>query len=295
MAGPKAPGRWHNGGVTKPLEMAAVYDSSACNTVVRRAYGRYRHGQLHYHVARPITAVQAPFMALHMSPSSGRIYRPLLARMGGDRLALAPDTPGFGESDVPPAPLEIQDFARANFALLDQLGVQEPVDVMGYHTGAMTATEMALLQPARVRRLVLVSAPIFTDEELAQFRAHYGEHAPAEDGAHLLRTWQALRHWRDPQQGLQQTTDDFAEHFRGGANAWWGHRAAFNYRLETRLPDVAQPLLVLNPDDDLHTHTLRAQGLLRNGSIRHLPGWSHGFLAIRPAGTAAMLRAFLDA
>jgi hypothetical protein len=35
--------------------------------------------------------------------------------------------------------------------------------------------------------------------------------------------------------------------------------------------------------------------LLRNGHIRELPGWSHGFIEIYPEAVASMLREFLDA
>ena len=34
---------------------------------------------------------------------------------------------------------------------------------MGYHTGSETCTALALARPKQVRRLVLVSAPVFTD------------------------------------------------------------------------------------------------------------------------------------
>ena len=69
-------------------------------TGVRRDYAEARFGQVHYRIAEPKLPTQTPLMCFHLSPSSGRIYGRLLADMGRDRIALAPDTPGFGDSDV---------------------------------------------------------------------------------------------------------------------------------------------------------------------------------------------------
>ena len=261
---------------------------------VTRAFGTYQHGQMHYRICRPGAPSRPALVCLHMSPSSGRIYQQLLSAMGTDRIAIAPDTPGFGETDVPPAPLEIADFAHANFGLLEQLGIDTPVDVLGYHTGSLTSVEMARQRPTQVRRIVLVSAPIFTAQELDEFRTLYGKEEPSEDGAHLLSLWQAIRHWRDRNQSIELSMEHFAEHLRGGANAWWGHRAAFNYVLGDVLPAIEQPTLVLNPEDDLHEHTLRSAELLKNGRIHELPGWSHGFIELYADDVAATLREFLD-
>ncbi|MGA0266334.1 MAG: alpha/beta fold hydrolase [Lysobacterales bacterium] len=277
--------------ITAAACLPAIAEESA---EVTRAYGVHAHGQMHYRIARPDTATQNPLMCLHMSPSSGRIYHRLLRDMGRDRIAIAPDTPGFGESDPPAKPPEIADYARANFALLDQLGIQGPVDVMGYHTGSLTAMEMARQQPERIRRLVLVSAAMFTPEEFAQMKVEFAPRPLHEDGKHLVDLWLELRHWRDPQQSLEETQWNFAEHLRGGQTAWWGHRAAFNYPRGDVLPTLMQPILVLNPEDDLYDYTLRAAAKLQNGRVHNLPGWSHGFLDIHTAEVAALLRGFLD-
>lgn len=277
---------------TLALSVAVAAEES--RTMLKRAYGEHANGQMHYRIAQPERAEHSPLISLHMSPSSGRIYDALLRDMGRDRIAIAPDTPGFGESDPPANPPEIADFARANFGLLDQLGIAGPVDVMGYHTGSLTAMEMARQQPERVRRLVLVSAAMFTPEEFAQMKVEFAPRPLHEDGQHLVDLWLELRHWRDPAQSLEDTQWNFAEHLRGGQTAWWGHHAAFNYPRGDVLPTLSLPILILNPEDDLYDYTLRAAPLLQNGRVHDLPGWSHGFLDIHTAEVAALLRGFLD-
>ena len=68
---------------------------------------------------------------------------------------IAPDTLGNGDScplqiDNP----EIPDFAEGLSRVLDALGIDE-IDLYGVRTGSMIATELALLQPDRVKRLIL--------------------------------------------------------------------------------------------------------------------------------------------
>jgi pimeloyl-ACP methyl ester carboxylesterase len=74
----------------------------------------------------------------------------------------------------------------------------------------------------------------------------------------------------------------------------WGFRAAFNYDLTKALPEIAQPVLILNPEDDVWLQTPRAKPFLRNGRIHDLPGWTHGFIDSHTAETAAVVRPFLD-
>src|SRR3954465_2320895 len=42
-------------------------------------------------------------LLLHGLPSSSRMFEPLLGRLGGEFHLVAPDYPGFGHSDAPPA------------------------------------------------------------------------------------------------------------------------------------------------------------------------------------------------
>jgi hypothetical protein len=50
-------------------------------------------GQIHCRVAQPAEAKAPPLLCLHMSPKSGWVFEPLLARLGAGRLVVAPDTP----------------------------------------------------------------------------------------------------------------------------------------------------------------------------------------------------------
>lgn len=89
---------------------------------VNRGYVDARFGQVHFRIARPIDdAGKVPLLCFHMSPHSSRVYAGFLAAMGVDRVAVAPDTPGFGESDAPAQPPSVEDYAAAMGDVIDAL------------------------------------------------------------------------------------------------------------------------------------------------------------------------------
>src|ERR671933_331816 len=73
------------------------------------------------------------------------------------------DLPGFGFSDMPGEKISIPGYGRLVDALLDELGVGSAV-LVGNSMGGFIAAEVAIQFPARVQRLVLVSAAGLTIE-----------------------------------------------------------------------------------------------------------------------------------
>jgi pimeloyl-ACP methyl ester carboxylesterase len=237
-------------------------------------------GQLHLREAGVQGSDRTSLVCLHMSPMSSRTYDQFLdcwAAGGGHAVAF--DTPGFGMSDAPADVPTIADYARAIRTGVEALGLVQPVDLLGYHTGSLIACELAASAPQMVRRLVLIAAPIFTPEERAELSELYGPELPAADGSHLVRRWQSFaHHFRAGGSSLEQIADAFPERLLGRANSWWGHHAAFGFAENLRLPEISQPVLVINPGDDLSEQTRRAAPLLVNGRIVEQPHWGHGFL-----------------
>lgn len=258
---------------------------------VTRAYLPGPHGQIHVRHAGSVAGGGRALMCLHLSPGSSRMYDDLLAEMGRDRFAVAVDTPGFGASDGPDTPVDIETLAGSMTAVLDHFVLDE-VDVLGYHTGSKIAVALALSDPVRVRSVVLVSAPVYTPEELRSQRAALAvSRTPVEDGSHLVAQFTELVRWAPQGTPLELIQREFAEQQRGGANAHWGYLAAFDYQHQQALPAVTQPLLVLCPADDLEEPTLSAQSVLPSqGRFLHLPEWGHHMMSMRTGEVAALLR-----
>jgi len=264
---------------------------------LRRAYFECRYGQLHVRTAFPSTGgfdENVPLLLLHDSPGSSLSCVPLLTAIGADRSAYAADTPGYGESDPPPARPTIADYAAAIGDFLDNLRLRR-LDVLGHHGGAAIAAELAIARPAAVRRLVFVGLPVHTTEERQAFTAEPYPKPPAADGSHARAEWARALAAGGEGAPLAAVAAGFAASLAAGPNGWWGPAAALQWPALERLPLVTQPALVLRPRDNRSEATLRGQRLLRGADWQDLPEAGAHLLSVSVADVAARVRRFLDA
>lgn len=264
---------------------------------LRKSYTDGTFGQLHCRGVYPPQASQPPIVCLHMSPKSGRIYHEILPFLAVDRVAIAPDYPGHGESDLPPAEphVTVEDYADAIWQVIDDRVGDRPVHLVGHHTGSMVAVEAARQRPDQVLGIVTIGAPVFTDEELAAMVDYFQPIPIDEDGTRFRTMWERVMHYRGPGMTLEMAADSMAENLRAGDAYEWGHEAAFAYapRFAEQLSALQQPVLVMNPNDDTHTHTKRIDSYIRVGKRTDYPDWGHGFLNAFPQAAAKEMLDFL--
>jgi pimeloyl-ACP methyl ester carboxylesterase len=263
---------------------------------VRRAYFECRFGQLHVRTAFPTSGgfdEHTTLLCFHQSPRSGRVFEKFLPAIARDRSVYAPDLPGHGESDPPPQKPAIADYAGAIADFVDSMRFRQ-IDVLGHQSGALVAAELALLRPEHVRRLVLVSVPVFNAEEREAFNGKPWQTAPTEDGAHLLREWQ--RQLQSGGTGVtpEENTVALAERLQSGPAAAWGVGAAHHYSANERLPLLRQPVLILRPKDELWDGTQRARQLLRGARIIDLADQGAAVFSAAPDLVARHTREFLN-
>jgi pimeloyl-ACP methyl ester carboxylesterase len=79
---------------------------------------------------------------------------------------LAVDLPGFGASPLPAGEITMTGYARTLERLATAVGIDGPLAAVGNSMGGLVAAELALVAPARVERLVLVSSAGLTTAEL---------------------------------------------------------------------------------------------------------------------------------
>ena len=271
---------------------AGVVQAPAASPVrVRREFVEIRFGQLHLRRASPAQGfgLHAPVVLLHQSPLSGRMFSELLPELARDRVVYAPDTPGYGESDPPPKVPTIGDYADGLQDFIAEL--KEPVDLVGYHTGALIAAEFTARYPQLVRRLVLISVPIFSAERRGQLVTTT---ALAEDGSHLLGEWKSTMSVRPPGQSLEQAARIVAEKQRAGLRAGWAMAAIAGYEPEARLRSIARPTTVVRPKDGLWDAGATAASLIPGARLIDAPQWGFGLFDADAAGVARLLRGSLD-
>jgi pimeloyl-ACP methyl ester carboxylesterase len=206
-----------------------------------------------------------PLVLLHMSPRSSQMWTYLQPLLG--RPSIAPDRPGYGFSDAPPATPAFPAYAAAMWQALDALGVTGQVDLLGMHTGSLEAVEMTLQAPGRVRHLGMVAIPIFNSQEMAAGLQTFAPMrvAPVEDGSHLLPAWKARFQYREPPFDLADVQRRYLDYLLA---PWPGqaYDAAFRYDTEAAFKRLKHSVIALAPRDDLIEFTERSRGLLPPGS-----------------------------
>ena len=101
--------------------------------------------------SRPIVVV------LHGWGASSAVVASIQACLAESHDSVAPDLPGFGESDPLPAVWGSEEYLGCLTRLLDQLGVQR-VSFVGHSRGGHFSFAFAARHPDRVDRLVLIDS-----------------------------------------------------------------------------------------------------------------------------------------
>lgn len=100
-----------------------------------------------------------PVVCVHGWGASWKFWRATLAGYGGRRRVLAPDLPGFGDSEKPRVRYSLPFYVAWLHSFLQAFGLKKII-LFGHSMGSMIASLFASRYPDLVERLVLVSPPI---------------------------------------------------------------------------------------------------------------------------------------
>lgn len=112
----------------------------------------------------------APLLMLHglATGNMATWFSAFASPLSAQRQVLLYDQRGHGGSSVPAQGFDLDSQADDLQAVLDHHGLgTQPVDLVGHSMGALVALHYALRAPSRVRRLVLVDAPMPAREFVA--------------------------------------------------------------------------------------------------------------------------------
>jgi pimeloyl-ACP methyl ester carboxylesterase len=232
---------------------------------------------------------------------------PVFAR---DHRVVAFDLPGFGASEMPDWQISISGYGRWLDALYDALGI-DAAAVVGNSMGGFISAELAIAYPARVERMVLVSAAGLTvehqrhdrtlavlrtlDRRLAAYAAWLGTRSET-----LARRPRARRMIF----GLVAHRPDLlpgplvAEQIRGSGKAGFvpALDALTSYPIRDRLPEIACPTLIVWGTNDWLVPVRDADEFARLIPNARKVVWEQtGHMAMleRPAAFNRLLGAFL--
>ncbi len=267
----------------------------------RKEYVDGRYGQIHLLVSRPLSNgdLETPMVCFAPNPMAGRYFRVFMQELGSDRIMIAPDYPGLGESDPPPEAPDMAGYAGAMADAIEALGFgsndQSKVDVCGYHTGAMVAIELAVSRPDLVNKVLLMGVPYYTGAARAeQYEANVAEEPLHEEFGSLGKWWKFTVTDRQDGVTLERGYDNFVDVLKPKYRHHWPYKAVFSYPAEERAALVRQPVLVLNTHGGLEEQTRAIAPLFSDATLIEVPELHHGIFDVGADILAEHARPFLD-
>lgn len=262
---------------------------------VRKGYIDGVHGQVHLLDTERAGSTKPPLLCLHATAYSAESLRPLVSAFGPDRHVMALDTPGYGGSDGPDAPIAIEDYADALADSIARLSPEGPVDIFAYHTGATIAFDAAARYPHAIGRIVAIGVPLFSADEREEWhRRLVVRHALDEGLDQFDERWSYLVAGRPQGLSLADGFANFVDELRAWPRGWWAHQALFAHDLAARLPQVTAPVLIINPPSALAPMSRAAAALLPQACLIERPDLTGALFVRHAQDVAAMTARFLD-
>jgi haloalkane dehalogenase len=132
-------------------------------------------------------------LMIHQSPRSSSEYEALMREWGVRFTCIAPDTPGFGQSD--PLPMdspEVDDFADAIVEFADAVGITSILGY-GFHSGGILLVNAMKRYGAKFAGLAIGGYAIWNEEERTKLGAPYiPPNPPKPYGEHLVWLWNRI-------------------------------------------------------------------------------------------------------
>lgn len=258
---------------------------------MRKGYLDVAGGQLHFASA---PGHGAPIVFLHQTASSWQMWEKVIALLG-DLAApvLAFDTPGFGGSFDPADAPSMPDYAAWIAEALDHLAT-DPVHLVGHHTGAAIACQLAADRPDLVRSLTMFGPITCTAEERAEMVRHAGPpFVPEQTGAYVRDNWDYL-----VKGGAAVNADLVHRELVGMLRAHVGrahaYAAVWQQDFIALFRAITRPMqIICAPDDDLWPFFERAQALRPDAEAVVLPGGANFEPDLEPQASADAIRGFV--
>ena len=191
---------------------------------------------------------------LHQSPFSSRQFERSLPYLGSDCRAVALDTPGYGNSDIPQRPKSLREYAVQLLEAIDRLGAAE-FSLAGFHTGAGIALEIAgILPKPRLTKIILTGVPMLSPGQLQALLDSIALPNIREDGGHVSEEWSSrFSNWRGDG-GIEQVHVAVVEALSVYQRYRWGFEALLDHEPGSLLKGVQCPVLFVTSNRDSLRH-----------------------------------------
>lgn len=270
---------------------------------MRRGYVDTSLGQAHYREA----GSGEPIVFFHRTPSSGSCFQRVMPLLAERFRAIAPDNPGFGNSDPlpePPGPT-MMPYVEAMVEFLDAMGIDRAT-IVGHSTGSAIATHLAAAYPERVTRLVIASyTGCATQEEVDELFAAlktgmsptWGQPVTLDGTGEFLDEYpitplrNIMGRFNDPEAFVVEMIN----HLQGLPNYEWPFEAVLAFPGPIAVyPKIKCPVLFINPTASMaYPFAKRAHERFPGSQYVEIEGTSE-YPMQNPAAFAEVITKFID-
>lgn len=124
------------------------------STEIKSAFANVNGVRLHYLIAGKGSCV----VLLHGYTQTSHMWRQLLPQLAERHTVIAPDLRGIGDSQRTASGYDKKSMAQDIHTLVQQLGIDQPVALVGHDIGLMVAYAYAAQYSSEVSRIVLMDA-----------------------------------------------------------------------------------------------------------------------------------------
>jgi pimeloyl-ACP methyl ester carboxylesterase len=212
-----------------------------------------------------------PLVCLHQTPRSGDEFREVMELLSPSHRVLAMDLPGMGRSTPHRSGAGIANYADAIIAACAADGI-ERCHLIGHHTGAAVAAQVAAMKPGLVASLVLSSPPWMDAEARVVRAARVGPGIDQVEQTDDTSYAEAL--WAGRASFYPIDRPDLLQRFVADAllvaDPTAGHRAVGHWHMEDVLPALGQLRVTLidhQADPFAHPHIARWAAALPHARV----------------------------
>lgn len=232
-----------------------------------------------------------PVVFLHGAGST-RMWLPFYERLSQSVDLIAPEHPGFGDTEFPDWLDGFDDVVLHYRDFFDALALDR-LHLVGFSLGGWIAAELAIFYPERLKSLTLITpAGLHVPEApMADLFAMPPEQIPAllfnDDVA-------AYTDFLPDPHSLDDIVHAYGE-MGTFARLTWSPR--FDPKFERRLPKIRVPTLVVGAEDDRiipNAHADRWAKIVPDARLERIPGTGHGLIMQEPDRTAEVILGFIE-
>jgi pimeloyl-ACP methyl ester carboxylesterase len=220
-----------------------------------------------------------------------RMWLPFCERLSQSVDVIAPEHPGYGETEMPDWLDGFDDLMIHYDELLEVLGIERP-HLVGYSLGGWIAADLAVFYPRRFQSLTLITPAGLRvpGKPIEDFFAQMPDQLWARVFNDPTNAHEVIPDYED----LDEVVHQYGE---GAALARIAWEVQYDLKLERRLARVKCPSLVVRAENDRLVPDEMAERyaeLLPNSRIETLPGTGHGLPVEQPEATADLIAGFIQ-